>query len=380
MGHDARWTQLAQAFAQPISGDCESLPIRTQGDWLAYLYAALQECGSAVCGQLRSSFRGLSSSHKEGETWRFGDLLATFEALRQLSEEKIHSLPYERVGGQWLRLYVDSTIGLVMTGTLSQSTEADLMRHIGALDQAIIVAGAVGREDEIQEIIKQLQLRLCQDRRVESVVVSSSIPSKRKRRHSAEISGSSQTRNPIPTLDIPPSINKFLQTDRHKPFILRRFVAQPDDISNPYGMDWSAIQRWQSADYLLTTSGPGRMVPVEIGTSYTDVAWTQRIVPFSEFLDQIGYKTGRQTDPSVALSVEDSAPMYLAQYSLFKQFPELEKDIILPDYVYSAPEAPADYPSYQPPGNEEGVVVNVWVGGGEAKVTSPPHTVSLYSS
>jgi hypothetical protein len=264
-----------------------------------------------------------------------------------------------------------------MTRTLTRSSEADLLECIGALDQAIIVAGAVGREDDIQKIMKQIQLRLSDERRVESRVVSSSALPKRKRRHSAEES-LPRTRNRIPIFDIPPSINRFLQTDRHKPFILRRFMAQPDDVSNPYGMGWSAINRWQSADYLLTTSGPGRMVPVEIGTSYTDAAWTQRIVPFSEFLGQIGYETGLSKDPSVALKLQDPAPMYLAQYSLFKQFPELERDIILPDYVYSAPEAPADYPSYQPPGNEEGVVVNVWIGGGEAKVTSPPHTVSPY--
>ena len=342
---------------------------------MAYSYAALQNCGTAICEQLRSSFRVLSGYFQETGSWQLGELLATFNALRRLSDEKIHSLPYDRVGGHWLRLYVDSTIGFFMTRTLSQSSEADLLEYISALDQAIIVAGAVGREDEIQKIIKQVQLRLSHERQNETRVASSSIIPRRKRRlHEEECSR--QTRIPIPTLDIPPSINKFLQSDRHKPFILRRFMAQPDEVSNPHGMGWSAIDRWQSADYLLNTSGPGRMVPVEIGTSYTDVAWTQRIVPFSEFLGQIGYETGLPTDPSGASTLKDRAPMYLAQYSLFKQFPELERDIILPDYIYSAPEAPADYPSYQPPGNEEGVVVNVWIGGGEAKVTSPPHTVS----
>ena len=132
---------------------------------------------------------------------------------------------------------------------------------------------------------------------------------------------------------------------------------------------------------------------MEIGTSYTDVQWGQRIVPFEVFLQRIGYDlTGLCDGPLSAAAAAAAAadeeiptdqPLYLAQHDLLAQFPRLREDIgAWPDYIYTAP-ATHNGETYVPPGNEERLVVNVWVGNGGGThgesvtggVVSPAHTV-----
>lgn len=62
----------------------------------------------------------------------------------------------------------------------------------------------------------------------------------------------------------------------------------------------------------------------------------------------------------------------MAQHDLFRQFPALERDVVVPDYVFSAPEAPQDMPLYAAPPNEEGFVMNAWLG--PEGTLSPAHT------
>jgi hypothetical protein len=111
--------------------------------------------------------------------------------------------------------------------------------------------------------------------------------------------------------------------------------------------------------------GEGRVVPVEVGNSYVDEDWSQQIIPFRDFLARAGFSVVPETQA-------DYGPLYLAQHPLFKQFPELERDIILPDYVWNAHQG-----DYKPPDNESGILVNVWVGSGNGEVVSPAHTVRL---
>jgi lysine-specific demethylase 8 len=119
-------------------------------------------------------------------------------------------------------------------------------------------------------------------------------------------------------------------------------------------------------------------VPVEIGRSYTDQGWGQQILPFERFLRLVGFPDAPPADEAELEKDReyDGLPLYLAQHALFAQFPELENDFTLPDYVYSEPPAPEDMPEYASPGNADGVVVNVWIGSGKQKVISPAHTVS----
>ncbi|GAA5866057.1 hypothetical protein JCM3774_000009 [Rhodotorula dairenensis] len=193
--------------------------------------------------------------------------------------------------------------------------------------------------------------------------------------------------------------------------------------------------RWSDLEYLRRVAGPGRVVPVEVGGDYTQEGWGQRIMPFDEFLDSLravdgavsaregsggGSDSGPAGDPdrdrdrdghepvvfdgSGTDRREEPAPpppppplYYLAQHSLFRQFPALLSDLLIPDLVYSPPEqqllmtprhsssasaglASADETrqgeeeggealqipnpprAYEGPGTEEGYVLNAWLG------------------
>lgn len=121
---------------------------------------------------------------------------------------------------------------------------------------------------------------------------------------------------------------------------------------------------------------------MEIGGAYDDSDWGQQILPLEMFLRRAGYRSahddniGDDDDNDHANgNRESSSPLYLAQYNLFSQFPDLAQDISYPDYVWSDPPAPEGYPTYQRPQTDDGVIVNVWVGSGSSEITSPAHTV-----
>ena len=133
-------------------------------------------------------------------------------------------------------------------------------------------------------------------------------------------------------------------------------------------MDWPAISdpdhAWNSIDYLLSVAGPGRIVPVEIGNDYRVDSWSQNMMPWEDFLHWLPTSDGVRKDEMI----------YLAQHSLLTQFPKLRGDILIPDLVYFVPETrEADY---KPPANEEGLVINAWLG--PKGTISPAHKVRFH--
>ncbi|KAI5242687.1 Clavaminate synthase-like protein [Aureobasidium subglaciale] len=94
--------------------------------------------------------------------------------------------------------------------------------------------------------------------------------------------------------------------------------------------DWPAIadqnRRWSDPSYLLkATLGGRRLVPVELGRTYTDDGWSQRIMTFSEYMK------------SHLLQSKQEKTGYLAQHDLFAQIPNLSDDTSIPDYCYTEP-------------------------------------------
>jgi len=151
---------------------------------------------------------------------------------------------------------------------------------------------------------------------------------------------------PIPIL---PSLPDFLlpssNPSHQRPFIVRSAASE-----------WTATEKWKDAEYLRSIGGGrGRVVPVEVGSDYTKEGWGQRIIPWDDFLDSMFNQDGEG---------EDRETFYLAQHSLLTQFPSLARDFPIPSLVYSEPPALEDYPEYTPPGNEEGWVMNAWLGKG----------------
>ncbi|PIA18323.1 Clavaminate synthase-like protein [Coemansia reversa NRRL 1564] len=124
---------------------------------------------------------------------------------------------------------------------------------------------------------------------------------------------------------------------------------------------WPAFSqsKWSNLDYMRQTAGHYRLVPIEHGKKYTDEQWTQKLIPFGEFLDSISNSSGKSDNPCY----------YLAQHNLLKQAPALNRDFVLPDYTQvetgrrTVPVDAAD--------NLDGVIVNIWIGPSET--VSPLH-------
>lgn len=252
------------------------------------------------------------------------------------------------------------------------------------LDMAIIVAGAVGdkRQGWVTSLIKEAQKVGLGSQHSSSPNQDAVREAKRPRKEFSPPFESLSVPfldapNPVQVFDTPPSLTSYIRSYRCHPFIIRNYFNNPD-----VGCYWPSTTRWASMDYLLERAGKGRVVPVEIGGAYDDSDWGQQILPLEMFLRRAGYRSahddniGDDDDNDHANgNRESSSPLYLAQYNLFSQFPDLAQDISYPDYVWSDPPAPEGYPTYQRPQTDDGVIVNVWVGSGSSEITSPAHTV-----
>jgi len=294
-----------------------------------------------------------------------------FETLVALADEHINNVAYHSVSQEWLGLYVDTNLlsALFDLSVARRRTGIDIDcrdRCVRKLDMAIIIGGAAmpQRMEWIQRAIKLAQVNLDEMQLKSSVTTSNEIPRKRRRVACAQELLFAPTA--IPTLSRPPDIQRYLISHYNAPFVLRGYLDQTSESTS-----WSAFARWSDPQYLLSLVGGGRCVPVEEGNSYNDTDWGQRIVPFEDFLARAGF-LGFDNTPDAPTG----RPMYLAQHSLLRQFPELESDMSLPIYVGSGPPPTAEFPSYRAPDSESGVIVNVWVGSGSGEIVSPAHTVS----
>ena len=254
----------------------------------------------------------------------------------------------------WRRLYTDACILRSLADvTFDVPSEARALQAIARLDHAIVIAGAPGegRIDLVLDCIRHLQQTYLQPR---SFQATASVQTEAEVTSAGKFSLSSSQ---IPCID-PPSLTTFRNVHSQVPFILRGYIKGDTG--------WPAMNEhpWSSTQYLRSIAGPGRVVPVEVGNDYRDDDWTQKMMNWDDFLEALD-----SPDRPVDM-------LYLAQHNLMMQFPELRSDIIISEYVYSCPEAPGDFPSYTPPGNDEALVVNVWLG--PKGTVSPAHTVSLH--
>lgn len=145
---------------------------------------------------------------------------------------------------------------------------------------------------------------------------------------------------------------------------------------------WPALSTrpWSKPSYFLSkTIGGRRLVPVELGRSYVDDGWGQKIIPFKEFMNtyllgavdppNLSTRTSQaalyfdgceaQTGSDVEFPEDKASPSspstdhgppfnnitasatgYLAQHDLFAQIPSLHADILTPDYCWTSPQSP----------------------------------------
>jgi hypothetical protein len=256
---------------------------------------------------------------------------------------------------QWRRLYSDASIlrSLAELTSSQTSDEQTAASCIARLDHALVIAGAPGQGvwTLIQDLILTIQAAALPQDAFECSPKPAFIPIKPLTDTSTPALSTSF--NTILKLVNPPSLSVFRSQLLERPFILTGFAS-----------NWPAMNEhpWHSIRYLRSVSGRGRVVPVEVGNDYRSNDWTQGMMPWDDFLDALE-KHSSHAQPI----------LYMAQHNLLSQFPALREDILVPDYVFTAPQAPATYPLYRPPNNEEELVLSAWLG--PVGTVSPAHTV-----
>ncbi|CAH8617496.1 unnamed protein product [Heterobilharzia americana] len=129
-----------------------------------------------------------------------------------------------------------------------------------------------------------------------------------------------------------PSVTHLCELDRVNCPSLEEFsnlmnTGQPFIITNAINF-WPAYHQLNTEhnwtlNYWKENFGH-RLVPVEIGSKYTEENWGQKLMTINNFIDKYFALNN--------VEVKDMIKGYLAQYEIFLQIPELENDIHIPDY------------------------------------------------
>lgn len=270
-------------------------------------------------------------------------------SLNDYCNDRILLFPFKDVPTFWRRLMMDSGM-LKCAGQLKRlflkENNADIEHNVQTimtdLDTCHVICGAPGRDRRkvTLDILDELQAWLSVHRQQENKGPERHLNKKIKTQHhdGDTADGIISLCYPIKRRDDAPSFFEFLEhCNQHipTPFII------------PHGVidDWPAFHEhpWSSIDYLMSVASE-RIVPIELGSKYTDASWGQKMMRFSDFIQDYIVKS-----PDVKA--------YLAQHDLFHQIPRLERDMLVPDYCYIQPNL-TDHYTHRP----DDVVKNAWFG------------------
>lgn len=274
-----------------------------------------------------------------------------------LAHQKLHTWKFSNVSLCWRRLYEEASLWQAITiitqhGSRGQKRKRDssskhdqdwITRLVYVLDMAMILTGAPLRRQLILSIFDSLHPFLNPNEQ-KDIPDSFSVTSKCQSQNDTFVR--------TERLD-------FLQFQQHldkqaTPIVVRGLIE-----------DWPAIadsnHQWRNPSYLLKATLRGRrLVPVELGRSYTDDDWSQRIMTFAEYMD------------SHLLQPKQEKTGYLAQHDLFSQIPSLSADTSTPDYCYTTPPPPTSLSSTVEVDTLDEPLRNAWLG--PAGTISPLHT------
>ncbi|KAK5107505.1 hypothetical protein LTR62_001077 [Meristemomyces frigidus] len=244
-----------------------------------------------------------------------------------VARQAIESYHFQHVPTHWRRIYEEASLYRTAALLRVQSDRAQshakarkkyradgddsceaaedwLQDVIGILDQAMMFTGAPGRRVIFDMVFSRLQVFATSD--------------------DEQHVGSAFHVHPIPEIAVKHSMQCVSE-----PPTLKYFERWIQGVRTPLVIQqaidhWPACQRWQDPRYLLRkTLGGRRIVPVEMGESYTSQNWTQRTMTMKDFMVKYLLPQGPEEIG------------YLAQYDLFDQIPALRADVSIPDYCYA---------------------------------------------
>ncbi|EEA26390.1 hypothetical protein TMatcc_005344 [Talaromyces marneffei ATCC 18224] len=279
------------------------------------------------------------------------------ESALALADTKLHVFPFKDVKLSWRRLYTDASIvlavHLIKKNILSEhqngrhdDSSSWLASVIRYLDMALIMAGAPWREEMIDSLFSALKdwrqtNQKASKQSPTSIEEDEDEPATKRRKLTVPLfpPGSAplpELTKPIPRISAP----SFYAMENHIQEVRTPLVIT-DAVSH-----WPALSErpWSSKDYWYEQMLEGkRLVPVEVGRSYTDEGWGQRIMPFSEFVNTFLWRlndgTKTATSDANATQEDEDQTGYMAQHDLLTQIPALRKDISVPDFCYIDPPA-----------------------------------------
>ena len=261
------------------------------------------------------------------------DLPSNADDLFKIADKNLHVFPFKDVKSCWFRLYTDSSIAkavdIVRKG-LEQSAQKRMPDDssnrlaeridevVKTLDMALIMAGGLGREELIHQFLLELQ----------DVMEAGEEPRSKRRKinpltgqqdHSAK--GDRLSLDEVSS----PTVEKLIPRIQHPSLLdFQRHISKSKTpvVLKDTMLHWPGLRSWNSRTYWLeATFGGRRLVPVEVGRSYTDEGWGQKIMSFRDFLEKYILQNGEQTG-------------YLAQHDLLRQIPSLRSAIVTPDYCF----------------------------------------------
>lgn len=312
--------------------------------------------------------------------------------LLLVAERELNVFPFRDVPRGWFRLFVDAVLGRVVLVIRERLRGLDLGDRlgwldevVGLLDRALIMAGGVGREELIHQLLAALRdyeeesiqrdrpedqdVRSRKRRKIEAESLSSSSSVHRTEEGEEDDllplnpTAAPKIKHPVQRLSAPSltDFQKHMNTVK-EPVVLTGIMDH-----------WPALKQWRKKSYWMKETFNGRrLVPVEIGRSYTDEDWGQRIMPFRDFLNnyiiinndrpaekdeeekeeaqRVGASSPGSHGPRAPVACDDAAEPdksphetqtgYLAQHDLLHQIPSLHSAIAVPDYCYLDPPPP----------------------------------------
>ncbi|KAI6087933.1 Clavaminate synthase-like protein [Hypoxylon rubiginosum] len=310
-----------------------------------------------------------------------------------ISYAKFYAFVFRDLPTCWRQLYTDASILKFCLGFLQypylygsatdskachEETGHEISELVRILDLALILAGAAGEKRGrrwVNETLKLLHM-IWKEATTPKDTLTLDSAKKRMKPGVEDVFSSAEpftppVKHPIESVDGLPmeAFQAYMDNSQDlklgpRPLIIRSSIR-----------DWPALTTnpWRSPSYLLSRTFDGRrLVPVEIGRSYVDEGWGQKIITFNEFLTEYidpslaGVRDGSSGEPAISPSPTRSTA-YLAQHPLFTQLPSLRNDILIPDYCYTAPPPHPTDPSIDQPELDE-PLLNAWLG--------PPGTIT----
>jgi lysine-specific demethylase 8 len=314
----------------------------------------------------------------------------------KLAYQKLHDVPYKDVKTCWRRLYTDASLWKIIevaeergiaqdrdalgSGQRGLSEKGEWLDEVvRLLDMAFILTAAPQREEIVELWFAALKAMLPSWNAPDTEYTMKDLqrPPKRKKivvEPFGVIWGPLRFPGKLPP--VPPTLPypllrsqelsqsafqaKISATTTHTPIIIVGALQH-----------WPALDErpWSSPGYLLEqTLGGRRLVPIEVGKSYTDEGWGQKIITFREFMETY------MLEPKVLGKTGEEVRQtgYLAQHDLFAQIPSLRADISIPDYCYCDPAPSPHLTHIKATPKLEDPLLNAWFG--PAGTVSPLHT------